>query len=184
MSLSSPLPLSLVTASPIAARPAPRSTSRPVAERGAADRGSAERGLVELGVAERGLVQNALGPDERLLASLPGHDARGSVTWLLTNQRLIVLSATVHDDVCATVSTSAITCVELRTDPMGTWLRVRATGRQCTLSQSDATQAAQFAQLLRERAGIGGAPAPVRRPAGLRDSMRAGFNGLTPHSPR
>ena len=186
MSVSSPLSLSLVTASPIAARPAPRSTSRPLAERGAAERGVAERNLVELGAAERGLVQNALGPDERLLAALPGHDARGAVTWLLTNQRLIVLSATVHDDVCATVSTSAITCVELRTDPMGTWLRVRATGRQCTLSHSDAAQAAKFAQLLRERAGIGGtpAPAPTRRAAGLRDSMRAGFNGLTPHSPR
>jgi hypothetical protein len=179
VSVSSSLPLSLVTAPSAGSRSAVRGAARSLTEFAPPARGSVERGL-----AERGLVQNALGPDERLLGMLQGHDARGPVTWLVTNARLIRLSPTRPDDALACVPTSAITCVEVRTDPTGTWLRVRATGHQFTLTHDDASQAAQFSHLLRERAGIGSGQAPARRCAGPRDSMRAGFNGLTPHSPR
>lgn len=178
MSVSSTLPLSLVTAPSAATRSTSRSP-RPLPEFGGHVRAAAERGL-----AERGLVQNALGPDERLLAMLQGHDPRGPVTWLVTNCRLVMLSSARPDDAIATITNAAITCVELRTDPAGSWLRVRATGRQHTLSVADAAQGAAFCQVLRERAGIGGGPTPARRCAGPRDSMRAGFNGLTPQSPR
>lgn len=178
MSVSSPLPLSLVTAPSTATRSTPR-TPRPLPEFGGPVRAAAERGL-----AERGLVQNALGPDERLLAMLQGHDARGPVTWLVTNCRLVMLSSARPDDAIATVANSAITCVEVRTDPAGSWVRVRATGRQHTLTVADAAHATTFCHVLRERAGIGSGAVPARRCAGPRESMRAGFNGLTPQSPR
>jgi hypothetical protein len=185
----SSLPLSLVTASPLPARPHPRSAPRPVGDPSVTDRppaaaGLAALGLAALGLAERGLVQNALGPDERLLATLSGPEAGGTVTWLLTNRRLITLTSGAPEEAIATVDTGAITCVEHRTDPSGSWLRVRATGRQFTRSYADNAQAAHFCQLLRERAGIGSGQAPARRCAGSREVMRAGLNGLTPHSPR
>jgi hypothetical protein len=133
---------------------------------------------------DRGLVQHVLGPDERLLAMLPGQDARGAVTWLVTNFRLVMLSQARPDDAITTIPVSSVCCVEQRTDPVGTWLRVRATGRQYALSHIDPLPASQFCAVLRERAGIGAPPAPPRRAPGLRDPLRTGFANATTHSPR
>lgn len=157
-----PPQLSLVTAPATPARPAARSSSR----------------------LERGLVQNALGPDERLLAIVHGSDVRGPVTWLATNVRLVVLSHATPDDHIATIGHAAITCVEQRTDPVGTWLRVRATGQHHAISNVDASTASQFCAVLRDRAGIGVCTAPATRPAPARDALRAGFAGYTAQSPR
>ncbi len=107
-------------------------------------------------------IQHVLGPEERLLAVLPGTDARGAVTWIASTRRLIVLTAAHPDQDIAQVSHAAVTCVELRTDPLGTTLRVRATGRQLTMQTLDAALATQFGSLLRERAGIGLPHAPSR----------------------
>ncbi len=134
--------------------------------------------------AERALVQNALGPDERLLAMLPGGDAQAPITWLVTNVRLVMLCATGCDEQITSVSNSAVCCVEQRTDPMGTWLRVRATGKQYTLSNIDPVLAAQFCAVLRERAGIGAVQPPAGRPAPMRAGMRTGSAGLMVQSPR
>jgi len=154
--------LSLVAAPAVSARSTARSSSR----------------------MERGLVQNALGPDERLLAIVHGSDARGPVTWLATNQRLVVLSQATPDDHTATIGHAAITCVEQRTDPVGTWLRVRATGQHHAISNVDASTASQFCTVLRERAGIGVCTESAKRPAPARDVLRAGFTGYTAPSPR
>jgi hypothetical protein len=151
--------LSLLTAIPSSARAAVRAASR----------------------ADRGLVQNALGPDERLLAMLHGHNKQGSVTWLATNFRLVMLASSRPDDASAAIATTAITCVEQRTDPMGTWLRVRATGQQYCITGVEPAQAAQFCAVLRERAGIGASSCP---PAPIRDPLRSGFSGSMAQSPR
>lgn len=129
-------------------------------------------------------MQNALGPDERLLAMLHGSDARGTVTWLATNVRLVRLSHLSPDSDIASVGHAAITCVEQRTDPVGTWLRVRATGQQHCISNVDATAAAQFCAVVRERAGIGTGAPPAVRPAPSRDPLRPGFTGYIAQSPR
>jgi hypothetical protein len=100
-------------------------------------------------------IHNALGPDERLLAVLHGNDERGPANWVITSRRLLILAQTHPDDDIVHVMHAAITCVELRADPLGTSLRVRATGRQLTLQTIDAAQATQFCSLLRERAGLG-----------------------------
>ncbi len=100
-------------------------------------------------------IHNALGPDERLLAVLHGNDERGPANWVITSRRLLILAQTHPDHDVAHVMHAAITCVELRADPLGTSLRVRATGRQLTLQTIDAAQATQFCSLLRERAGLG-----------------------------
>ncbi len=100
-------------------------------------------------------IHNALGPEERLLAVLHGTDERGPTNWVITTRRLLVLGPATHDQHIAHVSHAAITCVEQRTDPVGTLLRVRATGRQLTMSTIDAAQATHFCSLLRDRAGIG-----------------------------
>lgn len=162
MSVSYPPSLSIVAAPQASMRPATRTPAR----------------------AERALVQNALGPDERLLAMLHGSDVRGSITWLATNARLVILSHAEPDDHIATVGHAAITCVEQRTDPIGTWLRVRATGQQYTLMNVDAAAASQFCAVLRERAGIGTAAQPAKRPAPARDALRTVFTGQTAQSPR
>jgi hypothetical protein len=155
--------LSIVTATPAtASRPATRASLR----------------------ADRALVQNALGPDERLLAMLPGGDAHAPSTWLVTNVRLVMLCTTGCDEQITSVSNAAVCCVEQRTDPMGTWLRVRATGRQYTLSNIDPVQAAQFCAVLRERAGIGAVEPPARRPSTVRGGMRTGSASLMVQSPR
>lgn len=110
-------------------------------------------------------IHNALGPDERLLAVLHGSDERGPANWVITSRRLLILAQTHPDDDVAHVMHAAITCVELRADPLGTSLRVRATGRQVHLQTIDAAQATHFCSLLRERAGLGtpafGTPAIV-----------------------
>lgn len=100
-------------------------------------------------------IHNALGPEERLLAVLHGTDERGPTNWVITSRRLLVLGASSRDQHIAHVTHSAVTCVEQRTDPVGTLLRVRATGRQLTMSTLDAAQATHFCSLLRDRAGIG-----------------------------
>ena len=107
-------------------------------------------------------IQHVLGPEERLLAVLPGTDERGPATWIASTRRLIVLGTAHPDQDIAHVSHAAVTCVELRTDPLGTTLRVRATGRQLSLQTLDAALATQFGSLLRERAGIGLPQASVR----------------------
>jgi len=160
--VSFPPSLSIVAAPMASMRPATRSPAR----------------------AERALVQNALGPEERLLAMLHGSDASGTITWLATNARLVMLSHADPDEHIATVSHAAITCVEQRTDPVGTWLRVRATGQQYSLTNVDATAAAQFCAVLRERAGIGTSVPPARRVAPARDALRTVFTGQTAQSPR
>jgi hypothetical protein len=157
-----PPSLSIVAASAVPMRPATRTPAR----------------------AERALVQNALGPDERLLAMLHGSDASGSVTWLATNVRLVMLSHAAPDEQIATERHAAITCVEQRTDPVGTWVRVRATGHQYSLTNVDATAASQFCAVLRERAGIGASAIPSKRPAPARDALRTVFTGQTAQSPR
>lgn len=162
MSVLFPPSLSLVAAPMASMRPASRTPSR----------------------AERAFVQNALGPDERLLAMLHGSDARGTVTWLATNARLVMLSHITPDADIASLNHSAITCVEQRTDPVGTWLRVRATGQQHCISNVDAAAAAQFCAVVRDRAGIGASVAPLKRPAPARDALRTGFTGYTSQSPR
>jgi hypothetical protein len=119
-------------------------------------------------------IHNALGPDERLLAVLHGSDDRGPANWVITSRRLLMLGQTHPDSSVAHVMHAAITCVEMRADPLGTSLRVRATGRQLHLHTLDAAQAAQFCSLLRERAGLGtpalGTPAitPAISPAQTR----------------
>jgi hypothetical protein len=100
-------------------------------------------------------IHNALGPEERLLAVLHGSDERGPTNWVITSRRLLVLGTSQREPHIAHVAHAAVTCVEQRTDPMGTVLRVRATGRQLTMSTIDAAQATHFCSLLRERAGIG-----------------------------
>jgi len=100
-------------------------------------------------------IHNALGPEERLLAVLRGTDERGPTNWVMTSRRLLVLGASQPDQHIAHIAHGAVTCVEQRTDPVGTLLRVRATGRQLTMSTIDAAQATHFCSLLRERAGIG-----------------------------
>lgn len=100
-------------------------------------------------------IQHVLGPEERLLAVLPGTNDRGPVTWIASTRRLIVLAAAHPDQDIAHVSHAAVTCVELRTDPLSTCVRVRATGRQLSMQTPDAALATQFGSLLRERAGIG-----------------------------
>lgn len=107
-------------------------------------------------------IQHVLGPEERLLAVLPGSNERGPVTWIASTRRLIVLAAAHPDQDIAHVSHAAVTCVELRTDPLGTCVRVRATGRQLSMQTMDAALATQFGSLLRERAGIGLPHAPAR----------------------
>lgn len=134
--------------------------------------------------AERALVQNALGPDERMLAMLHGRDVRGTVTWLATNVRLVMLGHSTPDSDIASVSHASITCVEQRTDPVDTWLRVRATGQQHCISNVDATAAAAFCAVVRDRAGIGASVAPVKRGAPAHDALRTGFIGITSQSPR
>jgi hypothetical protein len=134
--------------------------------------------------ADRAHVQNALGPDERLLAMLPGGEPSAPITWLVTNVRLVMLCATGCDEQITSVSHSAVCCVEQRTDPMGTWLRVRATGKQYTLNHIDPVQAAQFCAVLRERAGIGATQPPAKRPSVVRGGMRTGSAGLMVQSPR
>ncbi len=124
---------------------------------------------------------------------LQGADARGAVTWLVTNLRLLMLRQSEPDADITMVCNAAITCVEQRSDPVGTWLRVRSTGRTFTLTDIDPVQASHFCSVLRERAGIGtsqpstphsaGAPTP-RRAATRRDPMRTGFTGLIAQSPR
>ena len=99
-------------------------------------------------------IHNALGPEERLLAVLHGTDERGPTNWVMTSRRLLVLGATHGDQHVAHVSHAAVTCVDQRTDPVGTLLRVRAMGRQLMLCTIDAAQATHFCSLLRERAGI------------------------------
>lgn len=162
MSVSLPPSLSIVAAPMASMRPASRTPSR----------------------AERAFVQNALGPDERLLAMLHGSDVRGTVTWLATNVRLVLLSPSTPDADITSVGHSAITCVEQRTDPVGTWLRVRATGQQHCISNVDASAAAQFCAVVRERAGIGTCETPAVRVAPTRDPLRTGFTGYTSQSPR
>jgi hypothetical protein len=162
VSVSFPPSLSIVAAPQASMRPASRTPSR----------------------AERAFVQNALGPDERLLAMLHGTDARGTVTWLATNVRLVMLAHSTPDADITSVGHSAITCVEQRTDPVGTWLRVRATGQQHCISNVDASAAAQFCAVVRERAGIGVTAAPAKRPAPARDALRTGFGAYTAQSPR
>jgi hypothetical protein len=134
--------------------------------------------------AERAFVQNALGPDERLLAMLQGSDARGHVTWLATNVRVVMLSHATPDDQIASVSHSTITCVEQRTDPVGTWLRLRATGQQHGISNVEPSAASQFCAVVRERAGIGATASSPARPAPVRDPRRTAFTGYTAQSPR
>lgn len=159
MSVLSQPSLSIVTAIPSSSRRPARSADR----------------------AERGLVQNVLGPDERLLAMLHGQGKHGSVTWLATNFRLVMLSSAQPDEVSAALATSAITCVEQRTDPVGTWLRVRATGQQYCINHVEPAQAAHFCAVLRERAGIG-TPSAKRVPG--HDPMRSGFSPYMAQSPR
>ena len=110
-------------------------------------------------------IRSALAPEERLIALLQGVDRSGLVRWAMTPRRLILLPEADPADGVVQVPHAAITCVELRTDPLGTWLRVRATGRQLSLHTPDAAEATEFCTLLRERAGIGGsAPyAPYNR---------------------
>jgi len=100
-------------------------------------------------------IHNALGPEERLLAVLHGTDERGPTNWVMTSRRLLVLGVAQRDQHIAQVAHAAVTCVEQRTDPVDTLLRIRATGRQLTMSTIDAAQATHFCSLLRERAGIG-----------------------------
>jgi len=113
---------------------------------------------------------------------LHGSDGRGTITWLATNLRLVMLSYAEPDGHLATVGHAAITCVELRTDPVGTWLRVRATGQLCTLMQVDAVSASHFCAVLRDRAGLDAGAPPARPPA--RASLRLHFTDETVHSPR
>lgn len=105
-------------------------------------------------------IRRALAPEERLIALLQGVDRTGLVRWAITPRRLLVLPDSGRDDLIVQVPHAGITCVELRTDPLGTWLRVRATGRQLALHTPDAAEATEFCTLLRERAGIGAAPLP------------------------
>ncbi len=100
-------------------------------------------------------VQHVLGPEERLLAVLPGVDARGPATWVATTRRLLVLSdAANQDQDIAHVCHGCVTCVDVRTDPIGTTIKVRATGRQLRLHTGEAVLATQFGSLIRERAGL------------------------------
>lgn len=102
-------------------------------------------------------IRRVLAPEERLVALLQGVDRGGMLCWAITPRRLVVLPDSGRDEQVVQVPHAAITCVEMRTDPLGTWLRVRATGRQLALHTLDAASAAEFCTLLRERAGIGGA---------------------------
>ncbi len=100
-------------------------------------------------------VQHVLGPEERLLAMLPGQDACGPVTWIATTRRLIVLTQSSDPDRdVAHVYHGCVTCVDVCTDPLGTTIRVRATGRQLRLQTREAVLATQLGSLLRERAGL------------------------------
>lgn len=100
-------------------------------------------------------VQHALGPEERLLAMLPGADERGPVTWIATSRRLIMLTESNDPDRdIAHVCHGCVTCVDVRTDPLGTTIKVRATGRHLRLHTAEAVLATQFGSLLRERAGL------------------------------
>jgi len=162
VAVSFPPSLSLVAAPLTSMRPASRTPSR----------------------AERAFVQNALGPDERLIGMLHGSDARGTVTWLATNARLVMLSHLTPDSNIASVGYSVITCVEQRTDPVGTWLRVRATGQQHCLSNVDAVAAAHFCAVVRDRAGIGACVDSATRGTPAREALRTGFTGYTAQSPR
>ncbi len=108
-------------------------------------------------------VQHVLGPEERLLAVLHGSVESKPITWVATTRRLIVLHAAHPEREIVHVSHAAVTCVEMRSDPLGTAIRVRATGRQLVLHTLDAAQATSFSSLLRERAGIGIAHTPAPR---------------------
>ncbi len=100
-------------------------------------------------------VQHVLGPEERLLAMLPGADARGPATWVATSRRLIVITGSSDPDQdIAHVCHSGVMCVDVRTDPLGTTIKVRATGRHLRLHTSEAVLATHFGSLLRERAGL------------------------------
>ncbi len=110
-------------------------------------------------------VQHVLGPEERLLAMLPGADERGPVTWIATSRRLIMLTESNDPDRdIAHVCHSCVTCVDVRSDPLGTTIRVRATGRHLRLHTSEAVLATQFGSLLRERAGLVAPERAPRRP--------------------
>ena len=101
------------------------------------------------------MIHQVLAPEERLLAVLQGVDARGTVVWVITPRRFIVIAGPDLLNGIVQLPLSAITCVDLRTDPVGSQLRVRATGRHFCMHTTDAAEAMECGALLRERAGLG-----------------------------
>jgi hypothetical protein len=114
------------------------------------------------GAPDVALIHSVLAPEERLLAVLQGVDAKGSVSWVLTPRRFIALPGTGSTDQVVQVPHASVMCVELRTDPLGTFLKVRAMGRQFAMQTLDAAEGTEFCTLLRDRAGIGSPPPAVR----------------------